>query len=167
MNIVCNSLILHLEVIEFLHILILGKSFVLESCFYIFNRAPHYMLHLLAPMFEMDYLLPRSFVAVLNIERFESTVCEKKFPMDVVLTGIHTFLKTDITFKTDKVKNKMVKIKIMDKSKNIMKVKTVYCFSKHNRTHNTQNVPVLHMKQLWIISNSNNVHIIINMHFNI
>lgn len=66
------------------------------------------MLHLLAPMFEMDYLLPRSFVAVLNIERFESTVYEKKIPTDVKLSGIHTFLKTDITYKSDKVKNKKI-----------------------------------------------------------
>lgn len=73
--------------------------------FSIFNRTPHEMLHLLAPMFEMDYLLPRSFVAVLNIERFESTVDEKKIPTDVKLAGIYTFLKTDLIYKSDKVKD--------------------------------------------------------------
>lgn len=84
------------------------------------------MLHLLAPMFEMDYLLPRSFVAILNIERFESTVCERKIPTDVVLTGIHTFMKKDIIFKSDEVKNKM-----MGKSKDYMKVKTFYYISQN------------------------------------
>lgn len=73
--------------------------------FFIFNRTPHEMLQLLAPMFEMDYLLPRSFVAVLNIERFESTVNEKKMPTDVKLAGIYTFLKTDLTYKSDTVKD--------------------------------------------------------------
>lgn len=63
------------------------------------------MLQLLAPMFEMDYLLPRSFVAVLNIERFESTAHEKKIPTDVKLAWIYAFLKTDFSFKSDRVKN--------------------------------------------------------------
>lgn len=76
--------------------------------FSIFNRTPQEMLQLLAPMFEMDYLLPRSFVAVLNIERFESTVYEKKIPTDVKLAGIYAFLKTDIIYKSDKVKNIMI-----------------------------------------------------------
>lgn len=88
----------------------LGTSFLSESrilmlVFAIFNRTPQEMLQLLAPMFEMDYLLPRSFVAVLNIERFESTVYEKKIPTDVKLAGICTFLKTEIIYKSDKVKN--------------------------------------------------------------
>lgn len=88
------------------------------------------MLHLLAPMFEMDYFLPRSFVAVLNIERFESIVCIKKVPTDVVLAGIHTFLKTDIILKSDKEKNTVMEQMIKkDKSKDNMKVKTLLYFS--------------------------------------
>lgn len=81
---------------------------ILLLVFSIFNRTPQDMLHLLAPMFEMDYLLPRSFVAVLNIERFESTVNEKRIPTDVKLSGIYTFLKKDIIYKSDKVKNKKI-----------------------------------------------------------
>lgn len=81
------------------------------------------MIQLLAPMFEIDYLLPRSFIAALSIDKFESTVCEKKIPTDVVLAGIDNFLKTDIIFKSEKMKKK-----IMDKfwmnDKDNMKVKT-------------------------------------------
>lgn len=97
-------------------------------CFY---RTPHEMLQLLAPMFEMDYLLPRSFVAVLDIERFETTVCEKKIPIDVVLAGINNFIKTNSIFKPDKMETKLVE-EIRNKMKNnrekIRKVKTSICF---------------------------------------
>lgn len=85
------------------------------------------MLQLLAPMFEMDYLLPRSFVAVLNIERFETTVCEKKIPTDVVLAGINNFIRTNSIFKSDKMEIKIMeelKNKMENKRKKIRKVKT-------------------------------------------
>lgn len=55
-------------------------------------------------MFEMDYFLFWLFVVVLNIERFEFIVDEKKIFMDVKLVGIYIFLKIDIIYKFDKVK---------------------------------------------------------------
>lgn len=81
-------------------------------------RTPQEMLQLLAPMFEMDYLLPWSFVAVLNIERFETAVREKKIPIDVVLAGINNFIRTNSIFKSDKIE-----IRIMEKITNILKNK--------------------------------------------
>lgn len=81
------------------------------------------MIQLLAPMFEIDYLLPRSFIAALSIDKFESTVCEKKIPTDVVLAGIDNFLKTDIIFKSEKMKKKMMD-KFWMNDKDNMKVKT-------------------------------------------
>lgn len=89
------------------------------------------MIQLLSPMFEIDYLLPRSFVAVLNIRKFECTVCEKMIPPDVVLAGINTFLKTDIIFKSDKMKiNVIDKIMKKDTRKENMKVETFIAFIK-------------------------------------
>lgn len=101
------------------------------------------MLQLLAPMFEMDYLLPRSFVAVLNIERFETTVFAKKIPTDVVLAGINNFIRTNYIFKSDKVEIKLmdkIKNKMENKREKIRKVKTsIIFFQKVNLT--TQNFP--------------------------
>lgn len=98
-------------------------------CFY---RTPEDMLQLLVPMFEMDYLLPRSFVAVLNIEKFETAVCEKKIPIDVVLAGINNFIRTNSIFKSDKIE---LRNKMKNKREKIRKVKTSICFSK-SKSHN-------------------------------
>lgn len=95
-------------------------------CFY---RTPQQMLQLLAPMFEMDYLLPRSFVAVLNIEEFETAVCEKKIPIEVVLAGINNFIRTTSIFKSDKTEIKIVE-KIRNKREKIRKVKASVMFFK-------------------------------------
>lgn len=82
------------------------------------------MIQLLSPMFEIDYLLPRSFIAALSIDKFEATVCEKKIPTDVLLAGIDNFLKTDIIFKSEKTKKMMGKLWTNDKMKDNMGVKT-------------------------------------------
>lgn len=84
------------------------------------------MIQLLAPMFEIDYLLPRSFIAALSIDKFESTVCEKKIPTYVVLAGIDNFLKTGIIFKSEKnaTKKMMERFWMNDKTKENMRVKT-------------------------------------------
>lgn len=83
------------------------------------------MIQLLSPMFEIDYLLPRSFIAALSIDKFEATVCEKRIPADVLLAGIDNFLKTDIIFKSEKTKKKMMdKFWTNDKTKDNIKVKT-------------------------------------------
>lgn len=98
------------------------------------------MLQLLAPMFEMDYLLPRSFVAVLNIERFETTVCEKKIPTDVVLAGINNFILSNYIFKSDKMEIGVVdemKNKMENKREKIRKVKASIFFPK-SKSHNTK-----------------------------
>lgn len=86
------------------------------------------MIQLLAPMFEIDYLLPRSFIAALSIDKFESTVCEKKIPTYVVLAGIDNFLKTGIFFKSEKNTTKKMMDNfgfwMNDKTKENMRVKT-------------------------------------------
>lgn len=51
------------------------------------------MLQMLEPMFEMDFYLPRCFMAVLKFEKLD-VVSTKAFPPEVTLAGLFYYLKT-------------------------------------------------------------------------
>lgn len=78
-------------------------------------------------MFEMDYFLFWLFVVVLNIEKFEIVVCEKKIFIDVVFVGINNFIKINFIFKFDKIE---LRNKMKNKREKIRKVKILICFLK-------------------------------------
>lgn len=52
------------------------------------------MLELLKPMFDMDFYLPRSFMAVLKFDKLH-VVKSKVFPPEVTLAVLYFFFKTD------------------------------------------------------------------------
>lgn len=59
------------------------------------------MLLKLATMFDIDYLLPRSFMAVLQLDKLESVVGDHLIPPEVVLAGIYYFVIKDVIPKAD------------------------------------------------------------------
>lgn len=48
---------------------------------------------MLEPMFEMDFYLPRCFMAVLKFEKLD-VVSTKAFPPEVTLAGLFYYFKT-------------------------------------------------------------------------
>lgn len=51
------------------------------------------MLECLSPLFRMDYLLPRSFVAALEFEQLKDVVPTELIPVEVTLAGLYYFSK--------------------------------------------------------------------------
>lgn len=51
------------------------------------------MLECLSPLFPMDYLLPRSFVAALEFAQFKDVIPSELIPVEVTLAGLYYFSK--------------------------------------------------------------------------
>lgn len=51
------------------------------------------MLEYLTPLFPMDYLLPRSFVAALEFEQLKDVVPTELIPVEVTLAALYYFSK--------------------------------------------------------------------------
>ena len=49
----------------------------------------------LPSMFEVDHLLPRSFLALMNLHHIPQLICSKKFPLDACLANVTFFIKTE------------------------------------------------------------------------
>lgn len=49
------------------------------------------MLECLSPLFPMDYLLPRSFVAALEFEQLKDVVPTELIPVEVTLAALYFF----------------------------------------------------------------------------
>lgn len=61
--------------------------------YYIF-RNPKDLLDRLSPLFEMDYLLPRSFMAALKYEQLKEVVPSELIPVEVTLATLYYFVKS-------------------------------------------------------------------------
>jgi hypothetical protein len=59
------------------------------------------MLLKLATMFDIDYLLPRSFMAVLQLDKLKSIIHQHLIPPEVVLAGMYYYVTKGITPKAD------------------------------------------------------------------
>lgn len=74
-----------------------------------FCREPMVMLKKLEPMFEMDFYLPRSFMAVLKLDKLE-VVKSKVLPPEVTLAGLYYFFNTENYFEGDAKRKVMIKL---------------------------------------------------------
>lgn len=68
------------------------------------------MLLKLTTMFDIDYLLPRSFMAVLQLDKLESIVMEHLIPPEVVLAGMYYYVIKGIIPKDDKTVQVRIKL---------------------------------------------------------
>ena len=58
---------------------------------FLFFRDPEAILKTLAPMFEIDFYLPRAFMSVLKLEKL-TVVKTMLLPPEVLLAGLYYFL---------------------------------------------------------------------------
>lgn len=72
-----------------------------------FYRDPETILRTLAPMFEIDFYLPRAFMSILRLEKL-TVVKTKLLPPEVVMASLYFFTKTEY-FETD-LKKKVIDI---------------------------------------------------------
>lgn len=61
--------------------------------FHSFWREPASVLQMLEPMFEMDFYLPRCFMAVLKFEKLD-VVSTEAIPPEVTLAGLYFYFKS-------------------------------------------------------------------------
>ncbi|XP_062591685.1 E3 ubiquitin-protein ligase rnf213-alpha-like, partial [Saccostrea cucullata] len=76
-----------------------GKEEIEEEMDYLkgktkWSMEPASVLKLLEPMFEMDFYLPRSIMAVLKLQKLD-VVTTKAFPPEVTLAGLYFYFRTE------------------------------------------------------------------------
>lgn len=76
-----------------------------RSILILFYRDPENILRTLAPMFEIDFYLPRAFMSILRLEKL-TVVKTKLLPPEVVMASLYFFSKTEY-FGTD-LKKKVI-----------------------------------------------------------
>lgn len=73
---------------------LLLNIFVRIILIFFFYRDPETILRTLAPMFEIDFYLPRAFMSILRLEKL-TVVKTKLLPPEVVMASLYFFSKTD------------------------------------------------------------------------
>lgn len=66
-------------------------------------RSSTLVLKKLIPYFQMDFYLPRSFMAALKLEEIPNLIASGIFPSDCILAVLFYFIKTSTSYKKEQL----------------------------------------------------------------